>query len=55
MNKTYLLLLFLMFSTITLSQNIQVNQNQQVNIEQLSQNELDELDDFLHLSLFLSS
>lgn len=51
MNKTYLLLLFLMFSTITLSQNTQVNQNQQVNIEQLSQNELDELDDFLHLSL----
>ena len=50
MNKTYLLLLFLMFSTITLSQNVENNENQQVNIEQISNNELGKLDDFLHLS-----
>ena len=50
MNKSYLLFLFLLTSTITLGQ-ISEESNYEVNsLESLSQNELEDLDELLNLS-----
>ena len=50
MNKSYLLFLFLLISTITLGQ-ISEESNYEVNsLESLSQNELEDLDELLNLS-----
>ena len=46
-----LLTLFVLISINGLSQNNQSIENQNINIEQLSQNELDDLDNLLNLSL----
>ena len=46
-----LLILFVFISLNGLSQNTQTNSSQYINIEQLTQNELNELDNLLKLSL----
>ena len=46
-----LLTLFVLISINGLSQNNQSIENQNINIEQMSQNELDDLDNLLNLSL----